>query len=397
MRFPTRHAHAGFSLVELLVSLAVASLLLTGVLAAFNLNSRLARVQTQVADMQQSSRVSQYDVTRITRMTGRGGLPAAIGYNAADDAIEALALELRNNVASNTQIGGVGTPDVVEETDVLTVRGVFSSPIYQVDLLMTGPVDPLSDTGTLSLGYLSPSGVPQNMQPIADAVNAAEGGDTDALILVSSVGTDYAVVELTGGVVTSGGGEVVTVQLNFAQAGGEHTAEYLALTENNVFPPAMTRVAYVGLLEEYRYYVRDDPDGPSRLSRARFYPGTETPHYSNPTAQEDVADNVLDLQIAFGIDRNADGQFDDVNEWLWDDPDDDPTDVAWANKQPYYLRINTLARTNRPDPKYRDPAIDFVENREYDEPAEPTSEAEILARSHRRKLLRNTVDLRNLG
>ena len=46
---------------------------------------------------------------------------------------------------------------------------------------------------------------------------------------------------------------------------------------------ALTTVAYVGLLEEYRFYVREDhaisgnaaSDLTPVLSRARFYPGTD--------------------------------------------------------------------------------------------------------------------------
>lgn len=386
----------GFSLVELLVSMAVGALLLTGVLAAFNLNSRLARVQTQIADMQQSIRVSQWDMTRITRMTGRGGLPAAIEYDATDEAMKALALEIRNNVGNDTQIGGADSPDVVPGTDVLTVRGVFSSPIYQVNL-DGGGVSPDLPTGSVTVSFLSPASVEQDLEPLAEAVNDAEGGETDALILVSSVGTAYAVVELTGGTVTSGGGQTVTVQLDYAQSGGARTDDYLALTVGGEFPEAMTQVAYVGLLEEYRYYIRDDPDGSDRLSRARFYPGTDDPHVTNPTAQEDIADGVIDLQVAFGIDRDSNGVFDDDTEWLWDEADDDPSDLAWQGKRPFYLRVNTLARTNRPDPKYLDPAFAFVEDHDYGEPDKPTSPEEILQRSYRRKLLRNTVDLRNLG
>jgi len=389
---------SGFSLVELLISMAVASLLLTGVLAAFNLNSRLARVQTQVADMQQSARVSQYDLTRITRMTGRGGLPAVLSYEPSDQTMEGVALELRNNVPANTQIGDGDSPDVVPNTDVLTLRGVFASPIYQVDLQASPPLDPDSSTGTVSVGFFSPSGVPQDLTALRNAVLDTESGEEpEPVILVSSVGTAYAVVELTGGTVTENGGQIVTVEFTYANSGGGRTSQYAELNVGGVFPESMTRAAYVGLLEEYRYYIRDDPDGPPRLSRARFYPNTDDAHTTNPTLQEDVADNVSDLQIAFGIDSNDNGIFDPATEWLWDEDDDDATDLGWMGSRPYYLRVNTIARTNRPDPKYLDPAIIWVEDREYDEPDKPSDPDERLERSFRRKLLQNIVDLRNLG
>ena len=51
---------AGFTLVELLVSMLVLVLVLVGVLELFDLNNKLARSQMQLAGMQQSIRISQY-------------------------------------------------------------------------------------------------------------------------------------------------------------------------------------------------------------------------------------------------------------------------------------------------------------------------------------------------
>ena len=121
----TSRARAGFSLVELLVAMAVAALLITGILSAFNLNSRLARVQTQMAEMQQSARIAQYDLVKFIRMTGRGGVPSNQVYDTGESVMEGIAIELRNNVGSGEKVGDSTTPEVVEDTDVLTLRGVF--------------------------------------------------------------------------------------------------------------------------------------------------------------------------------------------------------------------------------------------------------------------------------
>ena len=63
---PNRARQAGFSLVELLVALAILVLILVGVLQLFDMHSRIARTQTNVADMQQSLRwlVCQYSTYR---------------------------------------------------------------------------------------------------------------------------------------------------------------------------------------------------------------------------------------------------------------------------------------------------------------------------------------------
>src|SRR5262245_45603937 len=95
-----RAAQAGFTLVELLVTLAVTALLVVGILGVFDFNNKVTHVQTQVAEMQQSIRVSQYEMVRYIRMAGRGGVP------------DSQAVTIRDNVgeagAQGTILVGVG-------------------------------------------------------------------------------------------------------------------------------------------------------------------------------------------------------------------------------------------------------------------------------------------------
>jgi len=88
------------------------------------------------------------------------------------------------------------------------------------------------------------------------------------------------------------------------------------LSANGTFPANIKSVAYVGILEEYRFYVREVHAKPSdlttevnpRLSRARFYAGSDNPWNADPTnLYQDIAEGVLDLQIALGFDLNGDG------------------------------------------------------------------------------------------
>src|SRR5215207_11467932 len=83
---PGDPGEAGFSLIEMLVTLVVTALLVVGILGVFDFNNKVAHVQTQVSDMQQSLRVAQYEMVRYVRMAGRGGVPSD------------RAVELRNNV-----------------------------------------------------------------------------------------------------------------------------------------------------------------------------------------------------------------------------------------------------------------------------------------------------------
>src|SRR5436305_423281 len=128
---------AGFTVVEMVVALVVMIELILAVLLLFDFSNKLSRVQSNVADMQQSLRVSQYDTVRLLRMVGRGGLPTgpltALGADATATAtLQGVSVSVRDNVPAAATIAGAGTPEVVAGTDVLTVRGVFSNPVYQI-------------------------------------------------------------------------------------------------------------------------------------------------------------------------------------------------------------------------------------------------------------------------
>ncbi|MEO8198558.1 MAG: prepilin-type N-terminal cleavage/methylation domain-containing protein, partial [Thermoanaerobaculia bacterium] len=54
----------GFSLIELLIGMVIAIEILVAALTVFDVHNRLARIQLQITDMQQSLRVAQYDMVR---------------------------------------------------------------------------------------------------------------------------------------------------------------------------------------------------------------------------------------------------------------------------------------------------------------------------------------------
>src|SRR5580692_5137300 len=72
----------GFTIIEMTIALFVTAEVILAGLALFDFHNKLARVQTQVSDMQQSLRVAQYDLVRMTRMAGRGGFPAVLQSHA---------------------------------------------------------------------------------------------------------------------------------------------------------------------------------------------------------------------------------------------------------------------------------------------------------------------------
>ncbi|RPH56774.1 hypothetical protein EHM82_02670, partial [bacterium] len=201
---------------------------------------------------------------------------------------------------------------------------------------------------------------------------------------------------------------------------------YGRLSTGGAFPAAMDSVRYVGLLEEYRYYVREEradndfgDNLASKLSRGRFFPGTDTPYANdNGEARVDVADNIVDLQVALGLDsanlgfrqqddnhigeddqivETADGDGDD---WLFNSERDNADDPVWQAVNPVpalqYVRVTTLARTDRrdPSPQFEAPLLpERVENKGYDAGHPLNSMAE---RGYRWRMLQTVIDLRNL-
>jgi prepilin-type N-terminal cleavage/methylation domain-containing protein len=417
---PGTPGQAGFSLIEVLVSLAASTILLVAVLTTLNFNSRVARVQGHMADLQQSLRIAQYDVTRMVRMAGRGGL--LLSDPAVAPLPNGIAIGVRDNVGEG-EVLAPGDPEtaILPGTDVLTVRGVFSAPLYQVNPADTAvmTLNRANETGTITIHSPNFKGVQQDLQPLKDVIAK---GIPDALLIVSALDDSiYAVVQVLGGNVAPN-----SVTITFQISGGELADAYRRLSPGGVFPDVLQNVIHVGILEEYRFYVREERavnelrnDLAPKLSRGRFFPGTDTPYANNEgEARVDVADNVMDLQVALGFDSSnrgfrrqddnnigeddqivetADGADDD---WLFNGDRDNAADAVWQALAPapaiQYVRVTTLARTDRrdPDPAYEAPALpERLENTGY-EAGHPLNAPE--ERGFRWRMLQTVIDLRNL-
>jgi hypothetical protein len=134
-----------------------------------------------------------------------------------------------------------------------------------------------------------------------------------------------------------------------------------------------------------------------------MYPNSEDPYrMSVSELQMDIAGGLLDLQVALGIDLDGGGVVTDGDsaddEWLFNHADDDADPGLWnvAGRRLSYIRITTVARTERPDRQYRSPRLTTIEDHAYSEPVVPADRDQRVARMHRRRVLESVVDLRNL-
>jgi hypothetical protein len=455
MRSPTRAA-SGFTLFELLIGLAMTVLLIIGVLGIFDLHNRATRAQLQLTEMQQSLRFAQHDLVRTIRAAGRGGLPGG-------PPATGIAVAVRNNAAAGDTIavGAPASPTVVTSTDVLIVRGAFDSPVYQINdtasgytLLLPDGATPTSDprlaaSGSIDVCLLTTTGARQDLEPFVSRITLAGGGEerNEALILQSPLDPSiYGVVEFRPSTSTlgvagcppdpDGGTNGVRVAFRMSVNPGSRAGAYRGLSPavgGDLLPSGLTSVAFVALLEEYRYYIREeweragDPTSElaPRLSRARFYPNTEDAY--PPGASElqiDMADNILDLQVALGYDSANLGSFatdlndspdpevhidsgqdDEVAEtadgtnddWLYNAAGEAPGAAPWNAAPPprlLYVRLTTLARTDRSDPNYSAPLLVRLEDRVF-LATEALNQRD--NRLFRRRALTTVIDLRNVS
>ena len=417
-----RARQRGFTLVEVTISLFVTLVVLLGVLALFDFSNRLSRVQTNISDMQQSLRVAQSDMARMVRMAGCGDLPQS--------SPDGAAVSVSNNVADSRHIGDPGgtlsggdtSPEIVPGSDVLTIRGVFSTPVYQItpdgaSFTLTPPLPGVPTKGTIRIPSQPPSSAAQDLSAIKEAIAK---GRPEALLLNSISPRVWAIVELD-----PGNSDVTTDPKNIVVAfkvqGGTHTDDYLRITGGS-YPSDLSTVNTLGLLEEYRFYVRREyaiPNDKSsdltpKLSRARAYPGTRAP-WNNDDAnwKVDIADNIFDLQVALGYDSPAKDPAasgcaagtilsDPVNCGIYESADGENDDWMYnggttnadlfLSSRLYYVRLSTLARTDRRDKDYESPTLTRVEDNTYDtSPFNTRNE-----RMYRHRILRTVIDMRNL-
>lgn len=410
-----RSGQSGFTLIELVVALGVTSIVMLGIMFLFDFNNKLTRVQTNVADMQQSLRIAQYDMVRLARMAGRGGLSVAQGVVVTRDVEDEPLFD----------DGGSGdAPTLMPGTDVLTLRGVFSTPIFSVSFTKAGSFQvtgsPPTQTGFVEICALSPSGAVQDLASIRDQLTRT-GALAEALVLVSPLDDRYyRVVSLDPASTNTNAGSCPNTG---PTTGGLHIGfnvddRYISLSAPlGLREHALEKVAYVGVLEEYRFYVRredrDDVGGRPGyevtemtpvLSRARFLPATDTPYGASSehraNLRQDIADGVVDLQIAEGFDVDNDGVVTentadpDTDEWFGNAAGEAAVSGRFKG-----LRISTLVRTRRPDNTYEAPFLAGLEDHVYDtvSPGNVTGRFNgEIARKYRRRVLQTIVNLRNL-
>ena len=362
MRDQLAGAQRGFSLVELLVSVALVAVVMIGFLSLFDTSAKISKAQSARADVQENLRYVLAQVVRLSRMPGAGGVPAVVP---ASSPRRMAAIDVLDNVGT----GGVtpptfGTRTPLTGTDVLTLRGAFDGMV--VDLNTTGAAytyDVGSSTGSVTVPPLSFAGESQAdvVTRIADAL--AEKHWLPVMFTQAGVDSDA----LDGGrsrMVARYAMAILDNHTTGSQIFGFHAQhgssdEQTAFLDLNVGGEAAYPTAWgaadmlrMVVIDQATFYVADDDDGIPTLYQ--FDPGTGT--------NLPMSSDIVDLQVALGCDRNRDGLFteNDVaggDEWLFNVAGETLADTGPGGTVPMVgylsdLRITVTGRIPVPDRAY---------------------------------------------
>ena len=447
---------AGFTLVEMIVVTLLLLIAMVGLLAVFDASARINKNETDVADAQGNVRYGIYQMTRAIRMAGAGGLYVTQAVlNHADRELNGIAPPgaSYDNVANGvtvTDTNNVAWP-LRPGTDMIEVRGVLFSPLIGFDE-QTGCA-PCTGTATLTALPIignSFNGFHENNDPSTrpqfaaiDAYTATASNTRPMFVIVQNAGVDEHSCGDTGppiglqrypqpaynvGVITQPTDLVINNTFRTVDFGGTLGPRF------NVEMPSMTpgrdamefkNIKRAGIMDDVVFFITTDSTTDPTGLHPFLAQGIRRGDKFEVTR---LADDVEDMQIAYGIDRNGDGSVtrqpgcatnpstdpdlnvstvDDCDEWFSNTageltpPDDtqfqaqapwNPAHDGSANHCPrlHAVMISLLAKAHDADPTYKGPASAGYKTMN-------STAAPITPGTYRRRIQTLKINLRNFA
>lgn len=326
----------GFTLVELLVAMAVFAVLIVATLQLFDSSTRISRVESELADVQENVRFAAYHVLRLGRMAGIASGATEVGSNPPrglpsyidqGGTLVPLAAHVINNVSSFTDALGTSR-NTMPGQDVLLLRGHFEADPAFVNAASGAVVGSIVIPATTATGTVQPLVLPAANQGVLFM-----GQDLYAVGTVTSATSD---------------GTAMTVNFDNTAGGGAATTWFNCNPRDPTagspafnLPPRVSRVAF---LETYMFFVTDD----NVLRRWRM----------SSNSVEPVAVGVGGLQVAIGLDLDLDGA---IDNWLFDTAGEVvPSSAQLGASRILGLRVTVLGRTDAELPEWNEPAVTFT-------------------------------------
>jgi prepilin-type N-terminal cleavage/methylation domain-containing protein len=329
-----RSSERGFTLVEMIVVTLLLLIAMLGLLAVFDASARINKNETDVADAQGAVRYGIYQMTRVIRMAGAGGLFVTQAVlNSSDPGLPGIQPNARayDNVSGMTVTDQTGTAIRVKDgTDMIEIRGVILSPLLGFDQQTgcgscTGAQDltVLPIVGNALIGQHvnnDPTNRPQ-FAAIDAYTNGATSGNSMLVVVedgnsdlhtgcsqaVVGAATRYPQPLYNVGVITAQTQLASSNTFGTVDFGGtigpRFNAEMPSL--NSPEPAAsIAKVRRAGILDDIVFFigllpVADDPNGDHPFLAQGIRRGD---HFVVTTLAEDVED----MQVAYGVDSNGD-------------------------------------------------------------------------------------------
>lgn len=351
-------SQAGFTLIEMIVVTLLLLIAMLGLLAVFDASARINKSETDVADAQGAVRYGIYQMTRVIRMAGAGGLFVTQAVlNAKDPAGSVTGITIAggtnsyNNVAAGTKItDSTGTDVLVRPgTDMIEIRGVILSPLLGFDHQAPGgcasgcvsageTVMVLPIAGDVTIGQLVNDDTSQRPQFAAiDAYTSTVSSAANSMFVIMTDGTTdlhvgcsdpnpqgvqrypqpaYNVGRMSAKTKLSMAGtppldaRVFSDAIDFTSPIAEEINAELP-SQGALAPTGIVTAHRVGILDDIIFFIAMLPTcggtpGPG------CDPQGQHPYLAQGIRRGDrfeispLADDVEDLQIAYGVDINGD-------------------------------------------------------------------------------------------
>jgi prepilin-type N-terminal cleavage/methylation domain-containing protein len=316
MRGSDKTKNRGFSLVELLVAMAMGVVILTAAVSLFSRALGASFLVTQRAEMQQDGRAALDMMAKDISLAGAGitsggvQLPDGAGATASKFGCDQTSCYTgNNNYPINNHLYGV-IPNPAAGLSVMTATGVLSPPTDVLTVVYTDTTFPLNNysvalnasgsqaTFTVLNPAPNPLPVPWPPPPINDPATGLKVGDL--ILFTNSVG--QAVGEVTrvnaGGVVDFVNGDALNINQSTAANGN------IKSLWGGAAPPAALPPVVCNRLLVITYYI----DVPAGQDGIRYSADDGPPRLMkqvNGQSPVPVAENVAGLQATYDI-------FDDV-------------------------------------------------------------------------------------
>ncbi|MBT5052952.1 MAG: prepilin-type N-terminal cleavage/methylation domain-containing protein [Gammaproteobacteria bacterium] len=271
-------SYQGLSLIEVMISMAIGSVVILGVLSLFNANTETYNALQAQTRLHEGANFGLNVIARDLRRAGyrgcysRGSVYSAVGsIPAAFDIRSGLSVHNGNSdgswTASSTELGSDLSDNAIDGTDIITLRFVENDEAYLSTTLVTGQEN-------IQLAVVSGASTNIEVNDLALISDCEKA----TLFKVTSVAVSGTAMTL-GHVVSGASGNVVD-----------------GLAETGTFG---TDAAVASIVSK-TYFIKEGASGLAGKGGYSLF-------QFDGTASAELVEGVEDLQILLGIDTDSDG------------------------------------------------------------------------------------------